>query len=153
MARLKEFDEAWYARWRARFPWTDEQFAQAHEEVAAEQEGAGLAYPARIHRRRAEACRRGHVSSWDVKALLRVLVKKCDVPVDGAPCGKTALYRIGAHGRCRAHRLVKTQGLVMRLAQHEVRNKRIEGDHRAFDAVDMGRRSWRRNSKAPSKRG
>jgi len=96
-----------YARWRARVPFSDEQFAAAYEADAEKLAASGHDYRAEFCRRRAAACRRGHVGRVDLFNVLDRLITKCNL------CDKPALYRYGMFGRCRRHHTISTEGFAL----------------------------------------
>lgn len=119
-----------YARWRSHIPFTNEQIAAALDEEANELEASLATIPTTTHhnrldqilyfvaKRRAQAAfvRTGRLSSGILQVATSRLVKYCGI------CGKTALYRFGMNGRCRAHKhLVPTDVLAWRHT-HEQRN-------------------------------
>lgn len=85
-----------YAGWRASLPWTDAEFLTVMERLASE---APNAFMARHYQRMAEhLARTGRLTRVVVALTLPFLITRCGL------CGKTALYRYGNEGRCRAHR-------------------------------------------------
>jgi len=108
-----------YALWRAQFPWSDQEFAQAMQEVIKDCERNGNFFYAQVCQKRSEAILRGHLSGKDMRLLLPRMVKHCEL------CGKTALYRMGALGRCREHRMVPTKGFLYRKAIMEAKDERL----------------------------
>ncbi len=96
--------DAEYQAWRARFPWTDEQFAEAVLQAEAQNQ-----YRSEYSRRRAETAaawvRSGHLSTVLLRLALPFLVKRCEL------CERKALYRLGIVGRCSVHRDVKSASM------------------------------------------
>lgn len=88
-----------YAAWRASVPFTNEQIADVLLEEADELREQGNEYLALNREYLAAQAIRNRVSRVALRHALPRLVRWCAV------CGKTALYRYGSSGRCRAHRL------------------------------------------------
>lgn len=134
MRSPKAFDVAAYAIWRGYIPFSDEAIASALESEALDLETSGKDYHAGRLRVRAARVRLGHVSRMDLRYALGRLVTLCGV------CGKTALYRYGSQGRCRAHRdeqpdwvIAHRLGIQARQANYAQESARIEGEHKRTD--------------------
>jgi|SRR5581483_5136499 len=127
-----------YRRWRASVPWTNEQIAQAFEQLIANipaQYADG--YIVRGYQRCIDHARRGHITSRMLSIVLPLLVTTC------ALCGKKALYRRGNEGRCTAHKQVPERFSSARVARLERLRMAREQEIRVFDARDKARRSVR----------
>lgn len=136
------------AQWRALVPWTNDEVAAALEVVMADlpdtTQGRFLAQRLRWN---VEWLRAGkHLTSKMLAMALPVLVKTCGV------CGKTALYRIGNDGRCRAHKDVTPAAIVARRRQVEAQRAEEEREqaHRALR--EASQRAFARRTKRHRRR-
>lgn len=116
---------ATYDLWRGYIPFTDEQIAAAMVEAASHEKE----WLAEKYRYYAAKLRRDHrLSKPALRVALPYLVRRCGVcALDGIE--RTALYRYGSEGRCSAHRLVTTEGFLMR-------RKRIEARQTEFASAE-----------------
>lgn len=122
-------------QWRKSIPFTDDQIADALEQLAAEVKAANP-FMASHFLACATSARAGRVGGRGIIAALQVLVKTCF-------CGKKALYLTGSEGRCSKHRLVKSQEEIQRIKSLETKNAIFEQDSRAIDELGMKRRRHR----------
>lgn len=97
--RSEGFSQERYDSWRRSIPYTNEEIAEALEELSSQQTSRFLKIREDCG---AAAVRRGRLSSYLYVRALSVLVKKC------ALCGKKALYRYQNSGRCSVHRHIQT---------------------------------------------
>lgn len=120
-----------YQDWRDGIPWTDAEVAIALREAAAAE---GNPYMAG---KRLDAAayleRTGKLSTGMLGLALPFLVKSCNV------CGKTALYRYGHEGRCRAHRDVQPKFFQDKRRRQDAKGATVadaEARRRLQDAKD-----------------
>ena len=99
-----------WLKFRATFPWTNEQIAEVHERDAAALEQAGSSFMAYRHLAMAHSCRKGRVSKAALFYALGSLIKTCSV------CGKKALYRRGQKGFCSQHRTANPPSFAREVA-------------------------------------
>lgn len=107
--------------WRDRLPFTNEQIASAIEQLGIEMPNDHLR---QNYQRAAKTVRDGHLSSSLVRMAIPALVKTCAI------CAKTALYRQGCSGRCKAHRYVLDAYIIEQRARYSAKAADIERQER-----------------------
>lgn|GEM_PF-4142166 len=132
-----------YRAWRAKVPFTNEAIAAA---LRAEADRCDQMLDGRhkdgrasvFYRQRADAVEAGAVTGYDVRTTLAVLVQACGI------CGKRALYRYGAYGRCRAHKDHQTAAFRYIKEQHNAKSASFGTAATHRDALTLSRESLRR---------
>ncbi|MHB1260362.1 MAG: hypothetical protein ACYC2H_01465 [Thermoplasmatota archaeon] len=143
------FNQSTYDAWRASLPWTAEQIAAAHEELAAAYFndkpdhwlGRRLANQALWIRRT------DRFSSAMLRQALPILIKTCDVVEAGVRCGGTALYRTANEGRCKRHRLVPAAAALARARRLDARFSERDDETSSRDKVLRARWALHQSSK------
>lgn len=140
---MTQFDEAKYAAWRSTVRWTDEEIAQALDAMASRIDNAWLVGK---YRRLAGYARGGRVSVVMVRLVVGELVKTCVV------CGKTALYRSGDTGMCRAHKSYVEPHAAARRRRLQTAGAWRQADQDVRDRQDGITRALRRTCRNPHAR-
>jgi len=107
----KQPDLARYYRWRSSVPFSNEEFADAFDQLSAE---APKSYWKRRFSERAQQLRSGRLlSGYDLRMCLSMLVKTCRV------CSAPAEYVVGSEGVCLEHRDCLPDAVVARRRRFE----------------------------------
>lgn len=146
--RSSTFDEASYARWRGRIPFTDDDIIAALERNVAAQPNdymRGVATNALAWFRD-----KRRLSGRVYKMALPFLVQRCSIP----GCGKKALYRFGSEGRCKDDRMVtpefvkeRARSIAARQAEIEALQNEIDHQRRRADSQKQPGRATRKRRK------
>jgi hypothetical protein len=136
--------QAIYDAWRKTLPWTDEEFAVACEEEAAQVEATN-AYMARRFRYLAGRARLGRISRVILQLTMGRLIKSCF-------CGRKALYRTGQEGRCSEHRHIPSGAAATRKARLEgkasvINRKRVVRDTKSLAHMRLLETARRQNGR------
>ena len=129
-----------YVEWRRTIPYTDDQIARALEQLAKMAEDGTFDARANAERRRyvadrfrlrANAVRRGRLSSRDLSYVLPLLITRCGL------CDKPALYRYGAYGRCKTHKYDKPGSVA---AHQRWRDQQYLLTERAINEIERNKK-------------
>lgn len=136
-----------YHQWRARFPWSDEEFGAAFDAEAAHH--AARPFLVQRYQKLAALVRAGHLMTFMLRIALPRLITRCGV------CGGKALYRVGLVGLCREHKQVVPAEIAAYRARRDHICAQIGADRLAFDKADLRYRAHKkakRKGTAPSAR-
>tara|TARA_R110000824_G_C14784869_1_gene632451 strand:- start:35 stop:445 length:411 start_codon:yes stop_codon:yes gene_type:complete len=123
-----------YLKWRKTIPWTDAEILAALRDEVQRSPNDWIRDARTV---RADRFERSHrLSRFLLSQVIHVLVVRCEV------CGKTAHYRVGVRGFCRAHRTSPQRVNPARerrreqiATTHEDRRARLDTKLRARDRL------------------
>lgn len=143
VSNVAKNDPESYARWRRSVPFTDEQIDTAFAQWVAGMPNEFMRSKGQRYADYFKSTRR--LSRAILRLLMAFLVKVC------ALCGKTALYRFGVEGRCKAHRMDNPAWVSAQRKAKETKASSIERGNMKFDQSDKGMRQLHQT--AVAKRG
>jgi hypothetical protein len=124
-----------FESWRQTIPFSDAAIAGALRGAADETPNPFLRDR---YRRWAGMVDDGHLAGFMLGTVLPRLIVTC------ALCGKKALYRYGAEGRCRAHKDARPDYALARSRRREARGAMFEAETTERDNTALARESLRR---------